>query len=113
MDMVAISDFLNFSALAIDAVGIIILLYGCALTAIQVFLLEVSKGTFEDMEKRKRTLIQRIILALDFFVAADLLKLVVAIGLTEIYSLALIVGIRTVLNWSLSKDINNKQDDKS
>lgn len=112
MDITILTDFLNYAAMAIDAVGIIIILYGCALTTVRIVAIELSKSQgFQEMEKGKRGLIQRIILALDFFVAADLLRLVVASGLDQIYSLALIVAIRTVLNWSLSKEMEQLHKD--
>jgi uncharacterized membrane protein len=65
-----------------------------------------EKKTFHIYGNSKRAFIQRLILALDFFVAADLLHLVYASEISEIIPLALIVAIRIALNWSLNKEIH-------
>ncbi len=68
-----------------------------------------GKKTLADYENSKQVLIQRIILALDFFVAADLLRLFTASSTNDILSLALIVAIRIALNWSLSKEMGPRR----
>ncbi|MFH1785996.1 MAG: DUF1622 domain-containing protein [Candidatus Micrarchaeota archaeon] len=100
-------DFLNYSAIAISAIGILIMLHACIVTLASIIKIELArKKTFRAYENRKRVFIQRIILSLDFFVAADLLRLVLVTSMEEILFLSVIVGIRTILNWSLSKEIH-------
>ena len=107
MDFGIVIGLLEYAIVAIQAIGIIIILYAAAQTAASLVRIEFStKKLFFEYEHRKRLLIQKIILALDFFVAADLIQLVILSNMTEITSLALIVAVRIALNWSLSKEIN-------
>jgi uncharacterized membrane protein len=64
------------------------------------------KQRFLEYENTKRILIQKLIFGLDFLVAADLLRLVVVTTMEEIIQIALIVAIRSVLAWSLSKEVH-------
>lgn len=45
-------------------------------------------------------------LALNFEVGSDILKTILVPSVTELKILAVIVGIRIVLSWSLSKEID-------
>ena len=110
MDVIALLDY---AATAVDAVGIVLLLYGAASATLSILRAEaLRKSLFEDYEALKRAFIQKIILALDFFVAADLIRLATVSDITSILSLALIVAIRTVLSWSLSKEMRAKKETK-
>lgn len=110
MDVSLVTDFLNYAAIAIDAVGVAILIYGALLSFIGIVRSEISrKMIFDAYENVKRGLIQKIILSLDFFVSADLIRLVLVSDIQGILSLALIVAIRTVLSWSLNKEIQNRE----
>ncbi|MBU0591381.1 DUF1622 domain-containing protein [Candidatus Micrarchaeota archaeon] len=102
-----ISDVLNNISLIIAGVGIIIIIYGVAITIYRMLTIELSKGKrFHQYEHVKRNLIQKIIFSLDFFVAADLIQLSIVATIEEIASIAVIVGIRTILSWSLSREIH-------
>ena len=46
-----------------------------------------------------------LLISLDFLVAADLLRTILVPSVLELVTLALIVAIRILLNWSLSKEI--------
>jgi uncharacterized membrane protein len=45
-------------------------------------------------------------LALDFEIGSDILKTILVPSVTELKILAVIVGIRIVFSWSLSKEID-------
>ncbi|MCP4646196.1 MAG: DUF1622 domain-containing protein [bacterium] len=95
-----ITFFLNF-------MGALIVIYGSIQAFTKVLKIEFkSKKKFHPYENVKRTYVQKLILSLDFFVAADLLKLVVQPTIDEIILIALIVAIRTLLNYSLNKEIH-------
>jgi uncharacterized membrane protein len=47
-----------------------------------------------------------MLLALDFEVGSDILKTVLVPSLNELSILAVVVGIRIALSWSLSKEID-------
>ncbi len=96
---------LEYTATIIGVVGILLIVYVSLVSAARIIKIELSeKKRFVPYEHVKRIFIQKIILALDFFVAADLILLSIVSDMQEIFSLALIVGIRTVLSWSLSRE---------
>ncbi len=101
-----ISALLDIISLIISAIGILIIIYGVSNATYRIVRTEFfHEKRFKQYEHTKRILIQKIILALDFFVAADLIRLMVAVTMDELLSIALIVAIRTVLSWSLSREV--------
>ena len=52
-----------------------------------------------------------LLLALDFQVGSDILKTIIVPTLNEIAILAIIVAIRIILGWSLSKEITGHSED--
>ncbi len=97
-------DYVTF---ILNVMGALIVIYGSLQAFVKVLKIEFkSKKKFHPYENVKRTYVQKLILALDFFVASDLLRLVAQPTMDEIILIALIVVIRTVLNYSLSKEIH-------
>ncbi|MEW6723006.1 MAG: DUF1622 domain-containing protein [Candidatus Micrarchaeota archaeon] len=91
----------------IEVFGVIFIVFAVGHSIFRVVRIEIFHDKrFAEYEHTKRTLIQKIIFALDFFVASDLIVLAVASSITDILNIAIIVGIRTVLSWSLSKEIH-------
>lgn len=52
-----------------------------------------------------------LLLALDFAVASDILKSILVPTTNELVILSVIVGLRIVLGWSLSKEISGHSED--
>jgi len=97
----------DYITLILNIMGALIVIYGSLQAFVKILKIEFkSKKKFHPYEHTKRTYVQKLILALDFFVAADLLKLVVMPTMEEIILIAIIVAIRTLLNYSLSKEIH-------
>jgi len=100
-------DFLLLLSYIIQAIGVIIILFAVFHSVFRIARIEIfHEKRFHQYEHTKRTLIQKIIFALDFFVGADLIRLAVLSDLADILPLAVIVAIRTVLSWSLSREIH-------
>ena len=94
------------------AAGIIIGI--SALFGLISFLKILTKSTIEqtqDKETIRLRLARGMLLALDFEVGSDILKTVLVPSLNELSILAVVVGIRIVLSWSLSKEIDNHNID--
>ena len=94
------------------AAGIIIGI--SALFALISFLKILTKSTIEqtqDKETIRLRLARGMLLALDFEVGSDILKTVLVPSLNELSILAVVVGIRIVLSWSLSKEIDSHNID--
>ena len=101
-----VTDAILLISTIIEIFGILLIIFAVAHSIYRIIKIEVFHDKrFQEYENTKRTLIQKIILALDFFVASDLITLAFASTLFEIVNIALIVAIRTVLSWSLSKEI--------
>ena len=64
-----------------------------------------------DREAIRFRLAGGLLLALDFAVGSDILKTIVLPTINELAGLAIIVAIRIVLGWSLSKEISGHSED--
>jgi uncharacterized membrane protein len=69
------------------------------------------KEQTQDKETIRLRLARGMLLALDFEVGSDILKTVLVPSLNELSILAVVVGIRIVLSWSLSKEIDKHKID--
>jgi uncharacterized membrane protein len=69
------------------------------------------KEQTQDKETIRLRLSRGMLLALDFEVGSDILKTVLVPSLNELSILAVVVGIRIVLSWSLSKEIDKHKID--
>jgi len=79
-----------------------------AIIALISFLKILRKSSVEQIhekEKIRLRLARGMLLALDFEVGSDILKIILVPGINEIAILAIIVGIRIGLSWSLSREI--------
>ena len=102
-----INDFLTVIAFLLNAIGVLLLIYSSFLTVVRIISAErKAKKPFKEVENVKRNFVQKIIFALDFFLVADLIKLAEISSINEIIPLAAIVIIRTILSWSLGKEIH-------
>ncbi len=105
--------FVNSVTFGIDiAAGLIIGI--SALFAFVSFLRILTKPTKEQTHAKETIrlrLARGMLLALDFEVGSDILKTILVPSLNELAILAVIVGIRIALSWSLSKEIDRHKDD--
>jgi uncharacterized membrane protein len=99
--------YLEVISSLIGLFGVALVIWAVVLTIYRVVRIEVlHEKRFHQYEHTKRVLIQKVILALDFFVSADLIMLALVQSMEEIVSIAFIVAIRTVLSWSLSREVH-------
>lgn len=99
--------YLEIVSKLVGAIGVAIIIYAVFLTVYRFLKIETApRKRFHEYEHTKRILIQKVIFALDFFVAADLIQLTIVTTLDEVIKIAFIVAIRTVLSWSLSREIH-------
>ena len=100
-------DLLLFVSYLIEAVGVLLIIFAVSHSVFNIIRIEIFHDQrFHKYEHTKRTLIQKIIFALDFFVSADLIRLAVLSDFSDIITVAVIVAIRTILSWSLSREIH-------
>lgn len=105
--------FVNYLTFGIDiAAGLIIGI--SAILALISFFQILRKSTKEqtiDKETIRLRLARGMLLALDFEVGSDILKTILVPSVRELTILAVIVGIRIALSWSLSKEIDRHSTD--
>ncbi len=102
-----LTDSLLVVSYLVESIGVLIIIFAIAHSIYRIARIEIFHDKrFHKYEHTKRTLIQKIIFALDFFVSADLIRLVVLSDFNDILTVAVIVAIRTVLSWSLSREIH-------
>jgi uncharacterized membrane protein len=110
-----IRPYVGYITFAIDvAAGIII---GISAIMALISFVKILREPFEQQTHDKETIRLRLargmLLALDFEVGSDILKTILVPSTTELTILAVVVGIRIVLSWSLSKEIDRHVDAKT
>ena len=108
-----IRPYVGYLTFGIDiAAGIIIAISAAtALFAFFKILRKSPKEQTQDKETIRLRLARGLLLALDFEVGSDILKTILVPSANELAILAVVVGIRIVLSWSLSKEIDRHNVD--
>src|SRR6187397_3624448 len=112
--MVMILDYyITLITLVIDAAAGLVI--GISAILALVSFLKHLKMKKEDLTMYWGTIRERLarglLLALDLEVGSDILKTILVPSVNELSILAVVVGIRIVLSWSLSKEINRHNID--
>jgi uncharacterized membrane protein len=113
---VFLEQLIGYTVLALEIIItiIIIIIVGITLAGlVRIFLLSLKK---KEGGEQRRTHIRQLVtqmlrgllIALDFLVAADILKTILVPSVNELAILVIIVAIRISLSWSLSKEIEGQ-----
>ena len=113
---VFLGQLIDYTSLALDIIVaiIIIIIVGITLAGLVRIFLSSLKKKIE--EEQRPTLVYQLVtrmlrgllIALDFLVAADILKTILVPSVNELAILVIIVVIRILLSWSLSKEIEGQ-----
>jgi uncharacterized membrane protein len=100
--------YVNYLTFGIDiAAGLIIgISVILALTSFLKILLRSSKDQIIFNESIRLRLARGLLLALGFEVGSNILKTAIVPSISELSTLTVIVGIRIVLSWALSKELD-------
>lgn len=102
-------NIFEIAYLVIGAIGVAIIIWGVLLTMFRFVKLEFSKLKYKSVYRRRELvryfLASYLILSLEFFIAADIIKTVIHPSFEEIAILASIVAIRTVISYFLEKEM--------
>ena len=102
-----VRHFLNSLTLGIDiAVGVIIAI--SIIRGVIMYVKLIRRSPLEQTKEEegiKRFVGNSLILALDLEVGNDIIKTILTPSNSDLISLAVIVAIRIVLSWSLSRDV--------
>ncbi|MDN5845617.1 MAG: DUF1622 domain-containing protein [Candidatus Nitrosocosmicus sp.] len=102
------SYYINLITLGIDilAASVIIISVIMAVISFSKILKNPIKVQTMEKESIRLRLARGILLALDFEIGSDIIKTMQIPGIKELLILGVIVTIRIVLSWSLSKEID-------
>lgn len=102
--MSKITLFIEWLAIIFSFIGVFVIIMG-GMKAFLRYLSAFIKKENIDFTSIRVEFIQQILLALEFFVGADLMKTIATPTLDQIGVLAAIVAIRIVFQFSLSREI--------
>ena len=112
---VFLEQLIDYTSFALEIIVAIIIIIIVAITLaglVRIFLSSLKKKEGEQRPVRIHQLVTRmlrgLLIALDFLVAADILKTILVPSVNELAILVVIVVIRILLSWSLSKEIEVK-----
>lgn len=100
----------NYIAITAEAIAVIFIVIGI-IGALSIFIRKtflVRQG-YKTMTESRTHLGHSLSVALEFLIAADILKTAIAPTWEEIGKLAAVVGIRTVLNYFLHKELKEME----
>ena len=109
--MVQFSDIITIVVLILSYFGAIVIFYGGIRAAINVIATEILRRE-KDYNDIRRDFTSKILIGLEFFIAADLIKSVLEPTFDQLIILAIIVAIRTVVGYSLTHEIKELEDGK-
>jgi len=104
-------SIVNYVALFFSLFGAILIIYGGLRAIIKILSVELLKKSVSYNSIRV-DFTSKIVLALEFFIAADLVRTIIQPGLNEVIILAVIVAIRTVVGYSLDREAKDILSDK-
>ena len=96
-------DIITYISLFFSIFGAIIIVYGGLRVIISILKVEVLKKS-SNYNTIRADFTSKIVIALEFFIAADLIRTVIQPTLDEVIILAVIVAIRTVVGYTLDKE---------
>jgi uncharacterized membrane protein len=117
---IILQQLIEYTVLALEFIITIIIIIIVGITLANLFKIMLSTlMNKEEKEQRRqyvgqlvRRMLRGLLVSLDFLVAADLLRSILVPSVTELVTLAIIVAIRIVLSWSLSKEIESHTTQK-
>ena len=103
-------EALHVAAIAIGAIGVLIILYGVARGTIKLIKTELTGSRTRDRNTLRMDLGYYLLLGLEFLVAADVIETLLAPDLDHVLTLGAIVVIRTVISFSLNWELKQHAD---
>jgi len=111
MDLAMYREVLVGVARAVSALGLLVVVWGLVLVS-KDFLLEFLDDSPKKKVGLRQTLGAYIVLALEFIIAANVIKTVIAPNWNQIAVLAALIGLRLVLSFSLGLELNGNGNGK-
>jgi len=103
MDLPTIPGIIQLCAVILGYAGAVLIIYGGFRAIVRVILVECKKQGFTYNQIR-REFTDKIVFGLEFLIAADILATLLSPTEQDLINLAVVVVIRTVLGYFLSKE---------
>ncbi|HEX3014610.1 MAG TPA: DUF1622 domain-containing protein [Methanobacterium sp.] len=102
--MIDYGTIINYVASVLSYFGAIVIFYGGIRAAIGVLSIEIlkRKTSYNDV---RMDFTPKLLIGLEFFIAGDLIKSILEPNLNQVIILAIIVAIRTVVGFSLGREV--------
>jgi uncharacterized membrane protein len=115
LGQIFLEQLIEYTVLGLNIIVAIIIIILVVITLASLFKIAISSlRKKEEREERREyagqlvsRMLRGLLISIDFLVAADLLRSILVPTFIELATLAIIVGIRIVLSWSLSKEVES------
>ncbi|MEN6291652.1 MAG: DUF1622 domain-containing protein [Methanobacterium sp.] len=107
--MIDYGTVIVYIASVLSYFGAVVIFYGGIRAAIGVLSIEILKRKTSYNEVRL-DFTPKLLIGLEFFIAGDLIKSIIEPNLNQVIILAIIVSIRTVVGFSLGREIKELED---
>jgi len=102
-----LQEMISWMVLIINLIGSAVIVWGIILV-IKDFVLTLLSEEPQSKRLMRQKLGSYLILGLEFFIAADIIRTIIRPDWNEIGMLAAIIGIRTVLSYFLGMELREK-----
>jgi uncharacterized membrane protein len=101
-----LNEILDYVIYGVEALGVIVILLSAVRTAIR-YVINYFAPEDVDIPTLRLALGQSMVMALEFQVAADILKTALTPSWNDIILLAALIGLRTLLNYLLEQELEH------
>lgn len=105
--MAYVSDLIDWIVIVLNGMSIIVLLLGIARGTVQFIKNELTVAAPQQIKLIKNQLGTYVLLSLEILIAADIIETILDPSLEDIFILATIVIIRTIISYFLGKEIES------
>ena len=107
--MIDYGTIITYVASVLSYFGAIVIFYGGIRAAIGVLSIEILKRK-TSYNAVRMDFTPKLLIGLEFFIAGDLIKSILEPNLNQVIILAIIVAIRTVVGFSLGREVRELED---
>jgi len=109
-----LKQLIDHTVFALESLITILIIIIVVITLVSFFKIMLSSFKKRDREQQSTTIhrtvirmLRGLLVSLDFLIAADILKTMLVPSITELGILVVVVVIRILLSWSMSKEIQD------
>jgi len=101
-----LNHVLDYIIYGVEALGVLVIVMSAARTAVR-YVINYFSPEAVDIPTLRLSLGQSMVMALEFQVAADILKTALSPSWNDIVLLAALIGLRTLLNYLLEQELEH------